>query len=233
MHHEAQVLVVQFSPDGAWLATGSYDQTVRLWNGLTGAALGRPLEHAGIVRSIEFGPEGRRLLTAAEDRTVRIWDIRSGRLVMEPIRHAAEVWSARFSPDGQRVVTASSDRICGIWDVRPGAARPRELPARVLVRGLCWSPDGQGIVAKSMPPRWFGESGGAAGLVVWHHLDERASRGGRRDHRSGIDREAMCAVYCGDHGRLGPGLDSRSFFARGWGTLEGWVDVVAAAGVNV
>ncbi|MCA1695100.1 MAG: serine/threonine protein kinase, partial [Actinobacteria bacterium] len=68
---------VAFSPDGHTLATGSTDQTVRLWN-ITNPAhptpLGRPLSgHTNYVKAVAFSPDGHTLATGSSDQTVRLW----------------------------------------------------------------------------------------------------------------------------------------------------------------
>ncbi|CAG7848121.1 Vegetative incompatibility protein HET-E-1 [Serendipita indica DSM 11827] len=64
-----------FSPDGRRLASGSWDRTVRLWDGTTGASLGTLEGHTDWVLCLAFSPDGHRLASGSGDRTVRLWDI--------------------------------------------------------------------------------------------------------------------------------------------------------------
>ena len=64
------------SSDLARIASGSWDNTLRLWDAKTGAALGEPLRgHTNWVRSVAFSPEGKRLVSGSQDFTVRIWPV--------------------------------------------------------------------------------------------------------------------------------------------------------------
>ena len=70
---------VAFSPDGHRLASGSADNTVRMWNADTGQPIGDPLTgHTNTVYSVAFSPDGHRLASASGDKTVRLWDADTG-----------------------------------------------------------------------------------------------------------------------------------------------------------
>ena len=68
-------LSVAFSPDGARVASGSEDITLRLWDVKTVAALGEPLRgHTEVVTSVAFSPDGARIASGSWDNTLRLWD---------------------------------------------------------------------------------------------------------------------------------------------------------------
>jgi len=69
---------VAFSPDGNFIASGSYDNTVRLWNPATGTCCSTLEGHSSLVLSVEFSPDGKLLASGSCDYTVRLWDLAMG-----------------------------------------------------------------------------------------------------------------------------------------------------------
>lgn len=74
----AIVTSVAFAPDGALLASGLVDTTVRLWR-IPDGTLVRTLEgHTNLVTSVAFSPDGTLLASGSMDDTVRLWQVASG-----------------------------------------------------------------------------------------------------------------------------------------------------------
>ena len=89
MKHDDKVYSAQFSADGRRVVTRG-DNTVRLWDAVTGKPIGEPMKYGDYVNSAEFSPDGRRVVTASQDGTARVWDAATGQALSQPMKHDAQ-----------------------------------------------------------------------------------------------------------------------------------------------
>ncbi|KAJ7732746.1 WD40 repeat-like protein [Mycena maculata] len=150
--HNGEVNSVAFSPDGRRIVSGSYDNTVRIWDAETQEQIREPLHgHNSWVTSVAFSPDGRRIVSGSNDNTVRIWDAETQEQIREPLHgHNDWVRSVAFSPDGRRIVSGSKDNTVRIWDAETQEQIREPLHGHnSWVTSVAFSPDGRRIVSGS------------------------------------------------------------------------------------
>ena len=77
--HTDWVRSVGFSPDGKWIASGSDDSTVRLWDAQTGTQIGSPFTgHTDLVLSVAFSPDGSQVVSGYSDDSIRTSQLEDG-----------------------------------------------------------------------------------------------------------------------------------------------------------
>lgn len=113
--HQQLVNHVYFSPDGQWIASASFDKSVKLWNGSTGNFVAAFRGHVGPVYQISWSADSRLLLSGSKDSTLKVWDIRTQKLKQDLPGHADEVFAVDWSPDGEKVASGGKDRVLKLW----------------------------------------------------------------------------------------------------------------------
>ena len=141
--HNGGVHSVACSPDGKTVASGSADQTVKLWDVGTGQQRASLLGHTGSVTSVAFSPDGKTLATGSYDRTVRLWSVATAKTQATLHGHANWVMSVAFSPDGETLATGSEDATVKLWDLRTKQERATLKGHTGPVRSVAFSPDGK------------------------------------------------------------------------------------------
>jgi len=97
------------------LASGSYDNTARIWDVAAGECQ-RVLEgHTDRVNGVAFAPDASRLATASYDKTARIWSVAEGKCLQTLQGHTKEVRSVAWSHDGKLLATGGYDRSIRLW----------------------------------------------------------------------------------------------------------------------
>lgn len=153
--HGDAVYALAISPDGKTLASGSYDQKIKLWNIESGAEAKTLSGHNGAVFGLAFRPDGKILASASADRTVKLWNVSAGErrdTLSQPLK---EQFTVAFSRDGKRLVAGGADNRIRIWEISENAAETTNpiLESRFAHEGailrLVFSADGKTLASSA------------------------------------------------------------------------------------
>lgn len=102
--HSQVITCYAFSPDSAFVATGSADNSILLWNIESGRIVRVFNKHSETVYSLFFSPDGKSLLSASKDNSAKLSDVLTGKLIRTFRMDGDELDQAVFSPDGKYVL---------------------------------------------------------------------------------------------------------------------------------
>jgi DNA-binding beta-propeller fold protein YncE len=115
--HTGAITAVAWSRDGKWIASSSFDRTVRILDA------GTLKEHRRLTVSpagsdgVAVTPDARRVVTAGlgADTAVRLWDVASGKELCRYDGHTGGALCVAVTPDGTGAVSSSADGTLRLW----------------------------------------------------------------------------------------------------------------------
>lgn len=172
--HTEAVAGVTWSPGGKYIATASWDHTVKVWNAQTGELLCTYYGHSDEVYALAWSPHGGLIASGGGDDTVQVWDALNCTRDTAYALHteASAVASIAWSPDGTEIASGGWDFTAQVWNVSTGKIL-RTLSATDVVSSIAWASNGNIAVGS-----WDGYVNvwSATGnlLDTYHSTDEEA-----------------------------------------------------------
>jgi WD40 repeat protein/serine/threonine protein kinase len=181
-----------FSPDGRWIASGSPDGKVRVWDATSGHQRFASPAHKSNVWSVAWSPSGRHLASASWDKTVKVWGfdpLRSAGVLplIHNLPHTNRVHSVAFSPDSRYIASAGDDKVVLVWDTASGKQIDALRGHTAFIWCVAYSPDGQYIASASADTT----------VKIWD-----ASTGREKRTLRGHSQPVFCVAFSSDGKRL-------------------------------
>ncbi len=105
--HSAKVNCIAMSNDMKWMATGSDDKMIRLWNPKTGLFVKELSGHTWKITSLNFSSDGRYLVSTCNNGEVKVWNVESGLEVAELPSTGNNARQAVFAPNLKYIALVS------------------------------------------------------------------------------------------------------------------------------
>ncbi|MEG4010975.1 MULTISPECIES: nSTAND1 domain-containing NTPase [unclassified Microcoleus] len=146
--HTDTITDISFSPDGKFIASGSKDKTVKLWD-RDGSEKKPALQgkYGNEFTSVAFSPDSQIIAAGNKDSKIYLWRL-NGTLIKPLTGHRDWVTNIRFSPDGKTIVSASRDNSVRLWKI-DGTPIKKLEGHNSTVNIVRFSPDGQRIASAS------------------------------------------------------------------------------------
>jgi len=157
--HTRPVFCVTFSPDGCKIASGSSDQTVRVWRVAEGK-LCHSLRGKSWFRAVTFSPDNHFFVGAGEDEII-VWSATDGHLVQRFAAKTKGLNSLAFSSDGQLLTLGGNNTLICPWPLEMNASGIKVILEGVEVAAVAFSPDGEFLVT----------GGSHQPLILWRVAD--------------------------------------------------------------
>jgi WD40 repeat protein len=169
--HSSWVSSIAISLNGQTLASGSADNTIKIWHLGSDKVIHTLTGHSSWVYSVAFSPDEQTLASGSGDNTIKLWQVDTSKLIHTLTGHSGYVFSVAFSPDGQTLASGCQDNTIKLWQVDSGKLIRTLTGYSNWVYSVAFSPDGQTLVSGSADNTikiWSMDSGKLIGALAGH-----------------------------------------------------------------
>ena len=157
--HSEDIYACAYSADGRFVASGSGDHSLKLWDLQLGVAPSGTMVHRGLG-GCTLNPDGRTIVSVSGE-AIKVWNTEAGELVRSLPGPGGGIRACACSSDGSRIVVASGNTL-EICDAESGAV-VRSLSGDAWAVAACaFSPEGRLMVSGGLDKKvkvWDSETG--------------------------------------------------------------------------
>ena len=169
--HLGWVRSLAVEPGNEWFATGSSDNTIKVWDLASGTLKLTLTGHISPVRALVVSTRHPYLFSAGEDKQVKCWDLEQNKVVRQYHGHLSGVYAAAMHPTLDVLVTGGRDAVCRVWDVRTKAPVHTLAGHANSVSAILTNSTDPQVISASMDStiRCWDLSAGKVRTVLTHH----------------------------------------------------------------
>lgn len=146
--HDDVVFSIAFTPDGAQLASASFDQSVKLWDVKSHTMIREYHHHSDFVYAVAFSPDGKQLVSSSKDRTIALVDVATGKSVFTFSGMEQDVMAVAFHPEAKSVVSSGFESNLYLWNPQTGERLGKAVAGHgIATHELAFSKDGKRLVS--------------------------------------------------------------------------------------
>jgi WD40 repeat protein len=173
--HQDEVLAVEFSRDGRFLATAGADQMAKILGVEDGQEVGVLEGHTHHVLDVAWRANGLQIATASADKSIKIWDVRSAQQLRTIAGGREEITGVAFLGLGNQLASSAGDGVLRIYNA-DDAAQMRAISTGAAYLFGCSASGSGDLVLAGGPRRFLGVYRSSDGAPV--PLGSMASEGG-------------------------------------------------------
>ena len=147
--HEGEIVNLDISADGNRLISTARDNTLRIWNLITGLEMLRIERLWRSEAPVALDPVNGILAVPTQSNDIQIVDVNSGELMAKLTGHDSIITSIAFDAPRDRVATADEDGELRIWSIESGVVQSRSNTSAQSINDMTFDTKGQLVITAS------------------------------------------------------------------------------------
>ncbi len=153
-------------PAGKLAASGSLDNTVKVWDLLSGKLLYTLKGHTNAVTECVFSSDGKTVFSASLDKTIKMWNVQTGEIIRTFRGHSSGVSSLALSRNNKVVAGGSWDGYVRLWSIQSATELVSYRKHNDIVNSIDFSYDDKLIASASSDEK----------IILWNISESRVSQ---------------------------------------------------------